>query len=135
LVKPWASLPTSHDVAKKARVSQSTVSRALRGDPRVSDATRTRVVSAARRLGYVRSERGRSLSTRRTNRIGVGGLSLSSWGAVFSTTDLWRDFINSVIYSAGTIVLVVVVSHGGVAHRHLSPAHGQLRALDPRGAI
>ncbi len=71
MVKPWASLPTSHDVAKKARVSQSTVSRALRGDPRVSDATRTRVVSAARRLGYVRSERGRSLSTRRTNRIGV----------------------------------------------------------------
>jgi raffinose/stachyose/melibiose transport system permease protein len=42
--------------------------------------------------------------------VPTGGLSLSSWGAVFSTTDLWRDFINSVIYSAGTIVLVVVVS-------------------------
>ena len=33
--------------------------------------TRARVVAAAKRLGYVRSERGRSLSTRRTNRIGV----------------------------------------------------------------
>jgi LacI family transcriptional regulator len=71
MVDPWASLPTSHDVARKARVSQSTVSRALRGDPRVSDETRARVESAAKRLGYVRSERGRSLSTRRTNRVGV----------------------------------------------------------------
>ena len=71
LIDPWAKLPTSHDVARRARVSQSTVSRALRGDPRVSDATRARVVAAAKRLGYVRSERGRSLSTRRTNRIGV----------------------------------------------------------------
>jgi ABC-type glycerol-3-phosphate transport system permease component len=40
----------------------------------------------------------------------TGGLSLSSWAAVFSSTGLWRDFINSVIYSAGTIVVVVVVS-------------------------
>jgi raffinose/stachyose/melibiose transport system permease protein len=40
----------------------------------------------------------------------TGGLSLSSWAAVFSSTGLWRDFINSVIYSAGTIVIVVLVS-------------------------
>lgn len=71
MAEPWANLPTSHDVARKAHVSQSTVSRALRGDPRVSETTRARVVSAAKRLGYVRSERGRSLSTKRTNRIGV----------------------------------------------------------------
>ena len=37
LIDPWAKLPTSHDVARRAHVSQSTVSRALRGDPRVSD--------------------------------------------------------------------------------------------------
>lgn len=40
----------------------------------------------------------------------TGGLSLSSWAAVFSSTGLWRDFINSVIYAAGTIVVVVIVS-------------------------
>ena len=63
--------PTSHDVARAAGVSQPTVSRALRDDPRVCEATRERVHSAARLLGYVPSDRGRSLSTRRTGRIGV----------------------------------------------------------------
>lgn len=52
-------------------MSQPTVSRALRGDPRVAEATRQRVEHAARRLGYILSNRGRSLSTRRTDRIGV----------------------------------------------------------------
>ncbi len=64
-------LPTSHDVAREAGVSQPTVSRALRGDQRVTEATRDRVIVAAQRLGYVLSDRGRSLSTRRTGRIGV----------------------------------------------------------------
>lgn len=63
--------PTSHDVALAAGVSQPTVSRALRGDASVAAATRQRVVDAARALGYVPSERGRSLSTRRSGRIGV----------------------------------------------------------------
>jgi LacI family transcriptional regulator len=68
---PRRRLPTSHDVALEAGVSQPTVSRALRGDPRVTETTRTRVLLAAERLGYVTSDRGRSLATRRTSRIGV----------------------------------------------------------------
>lgn len=63
--------PTSHDVALAAGVSQPTVSRALRRDPSVAEATRRRVLDAAQMLGYVPSERGRSLSTRRSGRIGV----------------------------------------------------------------
>ncbi|MCX2732670.1 LacI family DNA-binding transcriptional regulator [Saccharopolyspora sp. NFXS83] len=62
---------TSHDVARFAGVSQATVSRALRGDPRVSEATQQRVRNAAEALNYVPSEAGRSLSTRSTRRIGV----------------------------------------------------------------
>jgi LacI family transcriptional regulator len=64
-------LPTSHDVALAAGVSQPTVSRALRDDPRVTATTRRRVLQAAERLGYIPSDRGRSLATRRTRRIGV----------------------------------------------------------------
>lgn len=62
---------TSHDVARYAGVSQSTVSRALRGEPGISATTIARVRAAADALAYVPSESGRSLSTRRTRRIGV----------------------------------------------------------------
>jgi LacI family transcriptional regulator len=63
--------PTSHDVARLAGVSQPTVSRALRNDPRVANETRVRVQDAATQLGYVPSRRGRSLSTRATGEIAV----------------------------------------------------------------
>ncbi|MER5495410.1 LacI family DNA-binding transcriptional regulator [Streptomyces sp. NPDC002490] len=62
---------TSHDVARLAGVSQPTVSRSLRGDPRVAPGTRERVLAAAAALNYIPSEAGRSLSTRATKRIGV----------------------------------------------------------------
>lgn len=62
---------TSHDVARLAGVSQSTVSRALRGDPRVSAETLARVREAAQSLEYTPSGLGRSLSTRSTRNIGV----------------------------------------------------------------
>ncbi len=62
---------TSHDVARAAGVSQPTVSRALRGDTRLSEATRQRVVEAAEALNYVPSQRGRSLATRSTGQIGI----------------------------------------------------------------
>lgn len=62
---------TSHDVACAAGVSQSTVSRALRGDPRVATETVNRVRAAAESLRYTPSELGRSLSTRSTRTIGL----------------------------------------------------------------
>ena len=45
-------MPTQKDVASVAGVDQSTVSLALRGDPRISPATRRRVLEAAKKLGY-----------------------------------------------------------------------------------
>jgi LacI family transcriptional regulator len=65
------ALVTSHDVARRAGVSQPTVSRALRDQKGVSMATRIRVREAARQLGYVPSHVGRSLATRTTGRVGV----------------------------------------------------------------
>ena len=39
------------------------------------------------------------------------GLSISSWSTIFSSgTGLWHDFLNSVIYAAGTIVVVATLS-------------------------
>jgi DNA-binding LacI/PurR family transcriptional regulator len=44
--------PTSFDIAALAGVSQPTVSRALSGNPAVSEATRARVLAAAEELNY-----------------------------------------------------------------------------------
>jgi LacI family transcriptional regulator len=68
---PRRSSPTSHDVARLAGVSQPTVSRALRDDPRLSEETRRRVRAAADQLHYVPSQLGRSLSTRVAGQVGI----------------------------------------------------------------
>ena len=62
---------TSHDVAVRAGVSQPTVSRALRDDPRVAEATKDKVRRAVDELGYVPSDVGRSLATRSTRQIAM----------------------------------------------------------------
>lgn len=62
---------TSFDVAALAGVSQSTVSRALSGDPSISEATRLRVTEAARSLDYFGNENAIRLRTGRTNTLAV----------------------------------------------------------------
>ena len=69
---------TSHDVARAAGVSQSTVSRVLRNTSAVSQATRQRVLAAAAELGYVPSEVGRSLVNRSTRTIAIVVTDLTS---------------------------------------------------------
>lgn len=62
---------TSLDVARLAGVNQSTVSRALAHDGKVSAETRARVLAAAKQLGYTPNAIARSLITQKTNIIGI----------------------------------------------------------------
>ncbi|MFC4946949.1 LacI family DNA-binding transcriptional regulator [Pseudonocardia sp. GCM10023141] len=62
---------TGFDVARRAGVSQPTVSRALRNLPGTSPETRERVLRAAAELSYTPSDAARSLSMRSTRRIAV----------------------------------------------------------------
>lgn len=59
--QPAARRPTSFDIAALAGVSQPTVSRALRGSPAVSEATRRRVMEAAAELNYTVDKNASSL--------------------------------------------------------------------------
>jgi LacI family transcriptional regulator, galactose operon repressor len=59
------------DIARKLRLSAMTVSRALTGNPEVSDKTRKKVIRCAETLGYRPNRWARSLVTRRTSIIGV----------------------------------------------------------------
>ncbi len=58
-------------IAEKAQVSPSTVSRALRDDPRISPETKALVQTLAQELGYVPSQVARSLVLQRTHTLGV----------------------------------------------------------------
>jgi len=62
---------TIRDVARVARVSLATVSRALNDSAKVAEPTRARVNAAVAKLGYVPHEGARSLSSRRTGCIGA----------------------------------------------------------------
>jgi LacI family transcriptional regulator len=83
-------------------VSQPTVSRALRDDPRLSEETRRRVQAAARELHYVPSQRGRSLATRSTGQIGIV---VSDLGNPFYLQVL--DALHSELAAAGLRLLVL----------------------------
>lgn len=62
---------TSRDVARAAGVSQTTVSRVLRGDLRVRDATRQRVLVALEQVGYRPHAPARAMRTGKSNAVGI----------------------------------------------------------------
>jgi len=62
---------TLNDVAEKACVSASTVSRALKNDPRISKSVSEKVARIAREMEYIPNFTARSLKTGQTNIIGL----------------------------------------------------------------
>jgi len=69
--KPPARPPTIVDVAGRAGLSKSVVSRVMRGERSVSEASRSAVLTAAEELGYRANAVARSLVQRRTYNVGV----------------------------------------------------------------
>ena len=62
---------TSFDIAYQAGVSQPTVSRALRGSPHVSEATRKRVLAVAQQLNYQVDKNASNLRFQRSNTLAL----------------------------------------------------------------
>lgn len=62
---------TIHDIAKKLNISASTVSRALKNNPIISEATRKLIQRTAEEMGYQPNTMAANFRTKRTNTIGV----------------------------------------------------------------
>jgi DNA-binding LacI/PurR family transcriptional regulator len=89
------------DVARLAGVSTATVSRALRGLPTVSEATRVRVLDAAAQLGYTASPSASRLAGGRTGSIAVVVPRLTRW--FFATV---VEAAEEALYQAGYDLLL-----------------------------
>ncbi|GAA3233016.1 LacI family DNA-binding transcriptional regulator [Actinocorallia longicatena] len=94
---------TISEVARAAEVSTATVSNALNGTGRLSEATRRRVREVADRLGYLPNPAGRALRTGRTR---VLGLAVTTYGG-----HSWN--FSEVAYYAR-----LITSATAAAHRH-----------------
>ncbi|WP_018972330.1 LacI family DNA-binding transcriptional regulator [Rudaea cellulosilytica] len=112
---------TIRDVAREARVSVASVSRALNGSPAVTDETRQRIASIAARLRYVPHSAARSLITKRTQT--VGALLPDLYGEFFS------ELIRGIDLAARSKGLHLLVSS---SHGDTNEAAAALRAMQGR---
>jgi LacI family repressor for deo operon, udp, cdd, tsx, nupC, and nupG len=94
-----------HDVARATGVSTATVSRALRGLPNVSPATRDLVQAAASRLGYVPSPSASGLSGGRHHAVAIVIPSTARW---FYTTVV--EGVDSVLRREGYDTFLVILA-------------------------
>ncbi|MET0837653.1 MAG: LacI family DNA-binding transcriptional regulator [Marmoricola sp.] len=113
------------DVAREAGVSTATVSRALRGLPRVSATTRERVLAAAARMEYVASPHAASLAGGQTRAIGVVVPNVTRW------------FFGSVVHGAeellrqeGYDLLLYNITGDPTARSRLFSAHLLSKRVD-----
>ena len=112
---------TIRDVARHAKVSVASVSRALNGTGVVTERTRQRIVRVAEKLHYTPHAAARSLSTRSTQTIGV--LLPDIYGEFFS--ELIRGI--DLAARARGLHLLVSSSHGDAAE-----AAAAIRAMSGR---
>ncbi len=106
------------DVARQLGVSKMTVSRVINGQPGVSEETRARVRSAIESLGFIRSQRGRSLAVGRSNLVGMIVLNLTS------------DWVWQLVIGAGQAVETM-----GFQLLLRTTGPGEVASFDPHGPV
>lgn len=86
---------TMQDVAERAGVDKATVSRVLRGDHRISEKTKIRVMESVRALDYRLDRNARNLSTKSSGLVGIVARDLTApWTGPF-LAGIVRAFSNS----------------------------------------
>jgi LacI family transcriptional regulator len=93
-------MSTIRDVARYANVSTGTVSNVLNGNALVKEETRQRVMAAIEALGFHPTAAARSLSTQRTNTIGMIRTELRPHSHRIETDPIVLDLIDGVTEAA-----------------------------------
>ncbi|GHJ57530.1 LacI family transcriptional regulator [Nocardioides sp. OK12] len=115
-----------HDLARETGVSTATVSRALRGLPRVSEETRQRVMEAAVRLGYVPSPHAVGLASGgQTRTVAIVVLFVTRW--FFATVISGAE---QVLRERGYDVLLYNLNDDEEARRRVLGTHLLTKRVD-----
>lgn len=96
---------TIHELAKELKLSSATVSLALKGDLRIADATRRRVIDCAGKAGYKVNEQARNL------RLGRSGLVALLVHDIAS--DFWAGAVKSIEDALGEEYSVLICNSDG----------------------
>lgn len=102
---PGPRRPTIVTLSRAAGVAPSTISRALRGDGRISPEMRARIARLAKDLGYTPHASGRTLSSGRSGLIGV------VVGA--SANPFYTELLHEAVRQAATRSMRLLVIHAG----------------------
>lgn len=95
-----STAPSMEALAAAAGVAASTVSRALRGDPRISAATRTRIRELATKLGYRTNPLVSALMTQLRHGHPPAARCNLAWLDFFANADTWRgDPVHQAFYT------------------------------------
>ncbi len=112
---------TIRDVARRAGVSISTVSRVLNDSASVNETKRRLVLEAARELGYTPNPAARSLLGKRTGAIGVL--------LPFVSAEFFSEFMTGLDEAAQANNFFLLIS---TSHRHQDEFHAAIRAMEKR---
>ncbi|WP_020015147.1 LacI family DNA-binding transcriptional regulator [Promicromonospora sukumoe] len=116
------------DVARRAGVSQKTVSRVVNGEPHVAEAIRARVQAVIEELGFRPNAAARALVTRRNQRIGM----VTMGTALYGPTSILEG-VDAALRGTGYHLSVARTQGGGVAD--LQAAIDELVAQDVAGLV
>ncbi|MFI8523835.1 LacI family DNA-binding transcriptional regulator [Promicromonospora sukumoe] len=116
------------DVARRAGVSQKTVSRVVNGEPHVADAIRARVQAVIEEMGFRPNAAARALVTRRNRRIGM----VTMGTALYGPTSILAG-VDAALRGTGYHLSVARTQGGGVAD--LQAAIDELVAQDIAGLV
>lgn len=136
-------MPSIYDVAQRAGVSHQTVSRVVNGFEGIRPATREKVLTAIRELGYRRSVAAHTLAAGRTGSIGVLSPATAGFGPVSTLLAVehaireagYRPLVTSVVPKAEAVRAGVefLLDHSVEALVAITPYRVMLAELDGIG--
>ncbi|WP_088624502.1 LacI family DNA-binding transcriptional regulator [Oceanicola sp. 22II-s10i] len=100
--------PTTAEISREAGVNKSTVSRALKADPRISEATRKRILEIAESMGYAPNAIAQSLATNNSNIVAFVGSETQNYWYQENIQTLARQ-----VTQAGRQLMLFQVMRGG----------------------